>query len=68
MLWAVVCGSLTFAPNGCNLLQMANRIVVLIPEPDHRKVKAKAAAEGLSLTGLVLKLLALWLDGKVKVS
>jgi predicted DNA binding CopG/RHH family protein len=44
------------------------RFVIEVPEDEHRKIKAEAAAQGLDLSTLIRQLLALWLAGKVKVS
>lgn len=46
---------------------MPKRLLVDIPEPDHRKIKAAAAAEGWEISALLRRLLALWLAGKIKV-
>ena len=46
---------------------MSKRLVTDIPDADHRKIKAAAAAAGWTMGSLVRRLLEMWLAGKVNV-
>lgn len=57
---------LTVQVYGCTVGQMTKRLLVEMPELEHRKIKAAAAAAGWEISALLRRLLALWLAGKIK--